>query len=442
MKGWMDKVTFEDIMKLTIIPEARRIRAMNGRSNERMLLLLDGHSSRMNRELWEHFREEKIDVIVIPAHTSHILQPLDLGVNAEFKRALEKVPPYPPKHEMARKLPEFFTGLDGAIYSALHPATIRHGFAESCILVQGKQAACSKCVEVVPECLLPKKKSLRFSISGELVTDPLFLKKWRQHEEGRKASVEELREVMEKSEWEKMSDESECEDGEIDEIGASGKKEEKTDTQLETLKQQLSESERDEEDPEEGDFVIYLRCYSQEADLPQTQIDTSTGDASIAITEEKGIELSPEDSEEEEDTDIGKEDGEYQEMGEEQFRRLPPGGSSHKRSSESATRLSRSYLPRRQEQKEKREEGEEEKTIEEEKEKEKGREIEKEDEKEEEEEKEKEKEREMKLEVKMEKEKERKTRSKLEREKENKKEIEKEKEKKKELEIENEKTKE
>ena len=49
-----------------------------------MLLILDGHSSHISIEAIEFVRSNDVHMLCIPAHTTHILQPLDVGVFKSF----------------------------------------------------------------------------------------------------------------------------------------------------------------------------------------------------------------------------------------------------------------------------------------------------------------------------------------------------------------------
>ena len=50
-----------------------------------VLLILDGHSSHVSIEAIEFARSNDIHMLCIPAHTTHILQPLDVGIFKSFK---------------------------------------------------------------------------------------------------------------------------------------------------------------------------------------------------------------------------------------------------------------------------------------------------------------------------------------------------------------------
>ena len=65
---------------LANIPPARHV-----------LLVQDGHSSHISIELIELARQNEVTLLCLPAHTSRILQPLDIGVFKSFKSHFNKV---------------------------------------------------------------------------------------------------------------------------------------------------------------------------------------------------------------------------------------------------------------------------------------------------------------------------------------------------------------
>ena len=51
------------------------------------LLIVDGHGSHIRADFIAYCIENNIDLLVMPPHCSHLLQPLDIGVFSAFKRA-------------------------------------------------------------------------------------------------------------------------------------------------------------------------------------------------------------------------------------------------------------------------------------------------------------------------------------------------------------------
>ena len=62
-----------------------------GLANKKNLLIVDGHKSHLyNLPFYEAMRANGIEVLTIPPHTSHVLQPLDSVPFAQFKKNWEK----------------------------------------------------------------------------------------------------------------------------------------------------------------------------------------------------------------------------------------------------------------------------------------------------------------------------------------------------------------
>ena len=51
------------------------------------LLIMDGHGSHNTKEFLDYCEEQKIIVLCMPPHSSHLLQPLNVGCFAALKRA-------------------------------------------------------------------------------------------------------------------------------------------------------------------------------------------------------------------------------------------------------------------------------------------------------------------------------------------------------------------
>ncbi|KAH7815378.1 uncharacterized protein MONOS_16454 [Monocercomonoides exilis] len=146
------------------------------------LIILDGHSSRQNLQLWLQFASENVDVVVIPAHTSHILQPLDLGPNAVLKSQLKKVKNEPSIKKMKNEFMPFVRAIADCVYYALAPKTIRHGFFEAGITSSSIAHVVDQTLDSLPPEVKPARNTSRWSISGKCITDPEFLTDWELHE--------------------------------------------------------------------------------------------------------------------------------------------------------------------------------------------------------------------------------------------------------------------
>ena len=80
--GWTSDSHAYEWLTTLFEPETRRS------DEKRRLLLLDGHGSHLTARFIAFCLDKKIDLVVLPPHTSHILQPLDVGLFGPLKRAL------------------------------------------------------------------------------------------------------------------------------------------------------------------------------------------------------------------------------------------------------------------------------------------------------------------------------------------------------------------
>jgi hypothetical protein len=84
--GWMESEHFLSWFKTVFLPHTNKLSGFK-------VLILDGHASHMSLELKKKALENYILLWRLPAHTSHFLQPLDVGVfktvKGEWKRIVE-----------------------------------------------------------------------------------------------------------------------------------------------------------------------------------------------------------------------------------------------------------------------------------------------------------------------------------------------------------------
>ena len=132
--GWMNKMTFEAILLTKIFPEMIRIRQALRKPEKYIMVILDGHPSRKSLPILEYAMKNNITILTIPAHTRHLIAPLDLTCNAVFKhrcRAVEakvrrdmNVPHLTPALYM-KMLPEI---LPKCVLTAMRDNIIRSGW--------------------------------------------------------------------------------------------------------------------------------------------------------------------------------------------------------------------------------------------------------------------------------------------------------------------------
>ncbi|KAL8330733.1 hypothetical protein RB593_001619 [Gaeumannomyces tritici] len=103
--------------------------------DEYRLLLIDNHGSHLTLPFWEKCQAEKIVIFPLPPHTTHKLQPLDVGIFSTFKAAHQR--------DLARQIeqgavdydrPEFFDGLHNMRRRAFKVSTIKSAWLKCGLL--------------------------------------------------------------------------------------------------------------------------------------------------------------------------------------------------------------------------------------------------------------------------------------------------------------------
>ena len=160
-----------------LIPHVQGTRRTIGRLRQWALLLVDGHNSRDHMPSIIVLDQYWILVLVLPAHSSTVCQPLDLTVNHELKRILSNY--FKPKKGEPREETRICL-LNTAVKClqvALSGIYIQAGFARAGIWPFSRDAPLKSSLvrdpqdEVVKEA--PAKKPRRIGISGKLLNDKI-----------------------------------------------------------------------------------------------------------------------------------------------------------------------------------------------------------------------------------------------------------------------------
>ena len=86
-RGWTDNVTCHQWFTKTFIPQAT---AHRENPEEPIILVWDNHASHRTPEILRAAIEHNITFHLLPPHTTHQLQPLDVGVFGPLQRVWQK----------------------------------------------------------------------------------------------------------------------------------------------------------------------------------------------------------------------------------------------------------------------------------------------------------------------------------------------------------------
>lgn len=79
--GWSNADIFQEYLKTQFIPNVRGGCA----DDQKILLICDGHTSHVSKSVIEWANSKNVILFILPAHTSHLLQPLDVSIFSPFK---------------------------------------------------------------------------------------------------------------------------------------------------------------------------------------------------------------------------------------------------------------------------------------------------------------------------------------------------------------------
>ena len=190
--GWMTSEIFKHWAINSFIPHVNARRMAINRPEERALLMLDSHGSRRNVEALRALQAAKIDVFTFPSHTSHILQPLDCGINRSFKmklRANQDLAQYSTVEDRRFALVKKAAK---AVYDAMYPDSVQEAWAQAGIFPWSLERM--KTSRYVIPTLPPeivgqsrKRKRSSISISEKLLTSDEVILELERHNEKKEA---------------------------------------------------------------------------------------------------------------------------------------------------------------------------------------------------------------------------------------------------------------
>jgi hypothetical protein len=98
------------------------------------MLICDGHDSHISSNFVEHCINNRIHLMILPPHSSHLTQPLDVGVFGPLKRILaSKLEPLLRTGVVRIRKPEFTSGFMNAREQAFRESNILGGFCGTSI---------------------------------------------------------------------------------------------------------------------------------------------------------------------------------------------------------------------------------------------------------------------------------------------------------------------
>ena len=138
-KAWMTSYLFSTWMS-HFIKNVQRLEDIS--PDHQHLLILDGHNSHVTLEVVREAKAVGLDLVTLPSHTSHALQPLDVSVFKPFKTYFQLYRDYWSRHNLAatpsKQTLAQWSSL--ALRKALSSANIKAGFRATGIWPMDREA--------------------------------------------------------------------------------------------------------------------------------------------------------------------------------------------------------------------------------------------------------------------------------------------------------------
>lgn len=138
--GFISNAIWHEWVVKVFIPHVNKLRLQHNMPNQPALLIVDSHSTRKHEPTIRVFEAYNIIVFILPAHSSTILQPLDLSCNKEFKRVLRQLFHTVPDEDRPTKRNRLLFTSIHALQSAFVGHCIQTGFRRAGIHPYSPQA--------------------------------------------------------------------------------------------------------------------------------------------------------------------------------------------------------------------------------------------------------------------------------------------------------------
>lgn len=186
--GWITEELFSQWVEKILIPHVSNVRNQHNLWHEPALLFLDGHGSRGSPDALDLLTYNNIVAVTIPSHSSHILQPMDCGINARYKSELRKAKRHYPGKSSSEKRVAIVKASDEALHNTFYHQVIKNAWKKSGLwpwnpaqVLEDPESVCKPEVETNK-----KRKSRGILLSGSVVTSDEVREEIRQRKYQRK----------------------------------------------------------------------------------------------------------------------------------------------------------------------------------------------------------------------------------------------------------------
>jgi len=186
--GWITEEIFYSWVTEAFIPHVNRRRVELKAENERAILFIDSHESRRSPRALEALKAANIDTYTFSSHSTHVAQPLDLGINRSFKTKLRAARSEGPSNTVAERRIRLLKKCARACHEALYDETIIKAWEKSGLSPWNVETTLKSeyvIEEVPPEIAKAgmKRKRSKISLTERLLTDQNLINELKNKKE-------------------------------------------------------------------------------------------------------------------------------------------------------------------------------------------------------------------------------------------------------------------
>ena len=147
-KGFITRSIFEEYFSDVVIPYINQMRTKHGDQTRKAIIIYDGLKGHISEDLFAYCADNNVEIVVLPPHSSHLLQPLDQGLFRSMKSHYPKVADWAGKSKLTTKLQKIFTACEMCDNHQLIIKSWSHSGIEP-VIINGEVTSVKLCPEKV-----------------------------------------------------------------------------------------------------------------------------------------------------------------------------------------------------------------------------------------------------------------------------------------------------
>jgi hypothetical protein len=187
-KGWMNRKLFAAWVDNVFLKHVTAVRQQLNQPNASAVLITDRHNSRECPEALTRLMASNVTVLTLPAHSSHIIQPLDRTVFGALKNYLLAKIDFSDTDSASIQRQKILQALGTAFYHAVEPGTVMNGWKISGLYPFNPAVVLNNTTLVLQQAIreTSERGTTRLNISGKVISTAEMIRELTEREAKKK----------------------------------------------------------------------------------------------------------------------------------------------------------------------------------------------------------------------------------------------------------------